>query len=85
MMKCQFFCLSYKDNNTGISIPRVSDANKKRTLYENACKSKSNALNTISKQALDFYNAHKGDRDFPMVLKEYIFDTKYIDDSSISH
>lgn len=67
-------CLSYKDNSTGISIPRVSDATAKRKLYEDARKSKTNAINPIYKQALDFYNLHKDDWDFPMVLKEYILD-----------
>jgi len=67
-------CLSYKDNSTGISIPRVSDAAAKRKQYEDARKSKTNALNTIQKQAFGFYNLHKDDWEFPMVLKEYILE-----------
>lgn len=67
-------CLSYKDGSTGISIPRVSDAAIKRKQFEDARNSKTNALNYIHKQALDFYNLHKDDWDFPLVLKEYIIE-----------
>lgn len=67
-------CLSYKDSSTGISIPRVSDAAIKRKQFEDARNSKTNALNYIHKQALDFYNLHKDDWDFPLVLKEYIIE-----------
>lgn len=67
-------CLSYKDDSTGISIPRVSDAAVKRKQYEDARNNKTNALNTIQEQALDFYNLHKEDWDFPLVLKEYILE-----------
>lgn len=65
--------LSFKDAS-GISIPRITDAAENRRLIENTLKSKSNALNPIREQALNFYNAHKDDWDFPMILKEYIFE-----------
>ena len=66
-------CLSYKDSS-GVSIPRITDAARKRKQIEAAQKSKTNALNYIRKQAFDFYNLHKNDWDFPLVLKEYILD-----------
>lgn len=65
--------LSFKDAS-GISIPRITNAAENRKLVEDALKSKSNALNPIREQALNFYNSHKDDWDFPMVLKEYIFE-----------
>lgn len=65
--------LSFKDAS-GVSIPRITDAAEKRKLIENARKSKSNALNPISDQAHDFYNSHKDDWDFPLILKEYFFE-----------
>lgn len=64
--------LSYKDSPTGISIPRVSDAAVIRKQREDALKSKTNVLVSISEQALNFYNLHKDDWNFPMALKEYI-------------
>ena len=67
------FSLSFQDSS-GISIPRTTDAADKRKLMENAQKNKANALNSIREQAFDFYNAHKDDWDFPLILKEYIIE-----------
>lgn len=67
-------CLSYKDNSTGISIPRISDAAEKRRLIDDVNNSNTNVLNPIFKQASDFYELHKDDWNFPLILKEYILD-----------
>lgn len=67
------FSLSFKDAS-GISIPRITDAAENRKLVEAARNNKSNALNSIREQAFDFYNAHKDDWDFPLILKEYHFE-----------
>lgn len=65
--------LSFKDAS-GISIPRITDAAEKRHLIESAQNNKSNALNHIRQQAFDFYETHKDDWNFPLILKEYHFE-----------
>lgn len=66
------FALSYRDRNTGIAYPGIVNAIEQRNIAENALKNKDNFLNNIRDQALSFYELHKNDWDFPLILKEYL-------------
>lgn len=63
-------CLSYVDSN-GISIPCVTDAAAKLNQYEKAVKNENNCLNKMREQAESFYEKHKDDWDFPLILDGY--------------
>jgi len=70
--KCEIKFIDYIKNQSGDeSIPIARDCRETRESYEKAKISPSNALNAISKQALEFYNSKKEDENTSLILKEY--------------
>jgi len=71
--ECEVKFLDYIHNPNGKeSIPIASNCREIRESNEKAKTSSSNALNSIFKQALEFYNSKKEDENASLILKEYI-------------
>jgi len=69
---CEVKFIDYINNPNGKeSIPIARDCQKIREIFDRAKKSPTNAINIISKQALDFYNSKKGDENASLILEEY--------------
>lgn len=65
------YALSYRNSHTGIDIPGIVNAIEKRQEIERAIKNKDNFLNNIREQASAFYEKHKDDWDYPLILEVY--------------
>ncbi|MDO6739392.1 DUF2971 domain-containing protein [Wenyingzhuangia sp. 2_MG-2023] len=72
--KCEIKFIDYIKNPSGNeSIPITRDTRKTRESYEKAKRSSSNVINSISQQALNFYNSKKDDENASLILEKYSF------------
>lgn len=62
-------CLRYKGDIKNIAIPVLSDTTVIRDQLNNARNDKNNALNTLSENAKRYYNEHKDDENFNLLLQ----------------
>lgn len=63
--------LHFTENIHNIAIPIVSDTAKARKQVNEAKQSQTNVLNPITDQAKQFYQEHKNDEHFPLLLNSY--------------
>lgn len=60
--------LRFFSNKDNMAIPVLVDTCKIRKQFQKASKSPENTLNSMRSRSLDFYEQHKNDLDFPLIM-----------------